>query len=168
MPSFELQRPLPVPAVPAREAAGGILRDIEAGAREWQDFALHLNLGELGLPDVGYIAVPVRLKVAGEETEPRHQIKFSIHARKSPDAFPVFEGAIGVDSSGASNSEIWMGGKYELPMSGIGAFFDKVIAGNAAAKTLENMLVDLAEAVAARAERRELAQARYRMFGTGD
>ena len=168
MPKVEHQRPLPVPAVPAREAASGILHDIEAGAGPWQDFALHLNLGAFGLPDVGYVAVPVCIKLAGEETEPRHQIKFSIHARKSPEAFPVFEGAIGVDSSGASNSEIWLGGKYELPMSGIGAFFDKVIAGNAAAKTLENLLVDLAEAVTARVERRELAQARYRMFGTGD
>jgi len=163
-----MQRPLPVPPVPAREAAAQILRDIESGSREWHDFALHLNLGAIGLPDVGYIAVPIQLKVSGEEFDPRHQITFSIHSRKSPEAFPVFTGAIGVDGSGPSNSEIWLGGEYELPLHGLGMFFDKVVARKAAEKTLENMLADLGEAVTARVERRELGQARYRMFGAGD
>ncbi len=168
MPKVDLQKPLNAPAVPAREAAAEILRNIEAGAREWAGFSLHLNLGALGLPDVGYVAIPVRLAVSGEELEPRHQIKFTIHARRSPDAFPVFGGALGVDSSGPSSSQVWLGGTYELPMHGLGAFFDKIVARNSAEKTLENMLVDLTEAIAARIERRELAQARYRMFGTGD
>jgi hypothetical protein len=168
MPTVELQRQLSVPAVPARDAASEILHDIEAGAREWQDFALHLNLGALGLPDVGYIAIPVHVRITGEEAEPRHEIKFTLRARRSPEAFPVFDGAIGIDSSGPSSAQIWLAGTYELPMHGLGAFFDKVVAGNVAEKTLQNMLVDLAEAIAARAERRELAQARYRMFGTGD
>lgn len=168
MPKVELQRQLSVPAVPGREAASAILHDIEDGAREWQDFALHLNLGALGMPDVGYVAVPVRIKIAREESEPRHLVAFTLRARKSPEAFPVFDGALGIDSSGPSSSEIWLGGNYELPMHGLGAFFDKVFAGSAAEKTLENMLVDLSEAIRARVEKRELAQARYRMFGTGD
>lgn len=168
MPNVDIQRQLPVPAVPAREAASEIMRDIAGNAREWQDFTLHLNTGALGLPDVGYIAIPVRVQIAGEESEPRHQIRFTLRSRRNPEAFPVFEGALGIDSSGPSSSQIWLGGKYDPPMRGLGAFFDKLVAGNVAEKTLENMLVDLAEAVAARVERRELAQARYRMFGTGD
>ncbi len=168
MPKIDLERPLNEPPVPAREAASSILRDIAANANEWQGFALHLNLGELGLPDVGYVAIPVRLEIAGEESEPRHQMKITIHARRSAEVFPVFHGALGVDSSGPSSSQVWLAGEYELPMSGLGAFFDKAVARNAAAKTLENFLTDLAEAIAARVEKRELALARYRLFGAGD
>lgn len=166
MPKVDLEKPIPVPAVPAREAASAILHDIETGAREWAGFALHLNLGAIGLPDVGYIAIPIRLAISREENEPRHQIRFTINARRSPEAFPVFDGALGVDSEGPSSSQVWLGGNYELPLHGLGAFFEKNVARNGAEKTLENMLTDLAEAIAARAERRELAQARYRMFGT--
>ncbi len=168
MPKINLEKPLNEPAVPAREAASHILKAIAANANEWQGFALHLNLGELALPDVGYIAIPIRLKIAGEETEPRHQIAFTIHARRNAEIFPVFQGALGVDSSGPSGSQVWLAGEYELPMSGLGAFFDKAVARNAAAKTLENFLADLVEAIAARVEKRELAQARYRLFAMGD
>jgi hypothetical protein len=168
MPKIDLEKPLSVPAVPAREAASQILRDIAANAREWQGFALHLNLGALGLPDAGYIAIPIRLEIAGEEFEPRHQIRFTIHGRRSAEIFPALNGSLGVDSSGPSSAQVWLAGEYELPMSGLGTFFDKAIAHSAAAKTLENFLDDLAEAIAARVEKRELAMARYRLFGAGD
>lgn len=168
MPKVDLEKPLNVPAVPAREAGSEMLHDIAADAHEWQGFALHLNLGALGLPDVGYIAIPIRLEIAGEESEPRHEIRFTIRARKSAELFPVFRGALGIDSSGPSGSQVWLAGEYELPMSGVGAFFDKTVARDAATKTLANFLADLAEAIAARVEKRELTLARYRMFGTGD
>ncbi|HEX5275701.1 MAG TPA: hypothetical protein VFW34_10535 [Candidatus Rubrimentiphilum sp.] len=168
MPKIELERSLGQPAVPAREAGSQILKDIAADAGIWQDFALHLNLGALGLPDVGYVAIPVRLKISGEEAEPRHQITFTIQARQSAEVFPVFQGAIGIDSSGPSSSQVWLAGEYEVPLSGLGAFFDKAVARGAAAKTLENFLSDVVEAIAARVEKRELAEARYRLFGSGD
>src|SRR5581483_3690757 len=162
MPKVDLEKPLNVPAVPAREAASQILREIAAGAPEWRGFALHLNLGALGLPDVGYIAIPIRLEITGEEFEPRHQIRLSLHARKSAEIFPALDGTLGVDSSGPSSAQIWLAGEYTLPASGLGAFFDRAVAGNAAAKTLENFLQDVAEAIAARVEKRELSLARYR------
>jgi hypothetical protein len=168
MPKVDLEKPLNVPAVPARDAASQIFRDIAANAHEWQGFALHLNLGALGLPDVGYIAIPVRLEIAGEEFEPRHQIRFTIHSRRNAEIFPVFDGSLGVDSSGPSSAQVWLGGEYELPLSGFGAFFDKAVAGRAATQTLENFLSDIAEAIAARVEKRELSLARYRLFGSGD
>jgi hypothetical protein len=168
MPKINLEKSLNIPAVAAREAAAQILRDIAADAAEWKGFALHLNLGALGLPEVGYVAIPIKLQIGAEETEPRHQIRFTIHARKNAELFPVLEGTLGIDSSGPSSAQVWLAGDYELPMSGLGAFFDKVVAGNAAAKTLENFLADLTEAIAARVENRELALARYRLLGTGD
>ncbi len=168
MPKVDLERPLNEPAVPAREAASHILRSIAANENEWRGFALHLNLGALGFPEVGYIAIPIRLEIAGEESEPRHQMTFAIHARRSAEVFPVFHGTLGVDSSGPSSSQVWLAGEYELPFGSLGAFFDEAVARKAAAKTLENLLTDLAEAIAARVEKRELALTRYRLFGTGD
>lgn len=168
MPKFDLEKPLNVPVAPARATTSQILRDIADNAREWQGFALHLNLGAVGLPDVGYIAIPIRLEIGGEESEPRHQIRLTIHARKRAEVFPVFHGALGIDSSGPSSSQVWLAGDYEVPMAGLGAFFDKAVAHNVAAKTLENFLADLADAISARVEKRELALARYRLFGSGD
>jgi hypothetical protein len=168
MPKVDLEKSLNIPAVAAREAAAQILRAIAADADEWKGFALHLNLGALGLPDVGYVAVPITLKIGGEENEPRHQIRFTLRARRSAELFPGLEAALGIDSSGPSSSQVWLAGNYEVPMSALGALFDKAVAGNAAAKSLENFLADLTEAIAARVENRELALARYRLIGTGD
>lgn len=168
MPKIDLERSLNQPAVPAREAASQIMKDIASNAGEWQGFPLHLNLGALGLPDVGYVAVPIKLDISGEETEPRHQIRFTLRARKSAELFPGLEAALGIDSSGPSSSQVWLAGNYEVPMSALGALFDKAVAGNAAAKSLENFLTDLTEAIAARVEKRERAVARYRLFGSGD
>ncbi|HEV2262101.1 MAG TPA: hypothetical protein VGR69_07450 [Candidatus Rubrimentiphilum sp.] len=168
MPNVELQKSLNVPAVPARDCASAILHDIEKNEGEWAGFALHLHLGALGLPDVGYIAVPIKLTIKGEETEPRHQIKFTFRSRRSPELFPEFDGAIGIDSTGPSASQIWLAGKYELPLHGFGRFFDQVVARKAAEQTLQNLLNDLADAIAAWVEKREIAQARYRIFGSSD
>jgi hypothetical protein len=168
MPKVNLQKSLSVPAVPAREAASEILHKMEAGEPKWADLSPHLSLSVVGLPDVGYIVIPIRVAIAGEELEPRHQIRFSIRARRSPEGFPVFDGALGVDSSGPSSSEVWLGGTYEVPMRALGAFFDKLVAHNVAEKALENLLADLAEAISARVERREIRLARDRLFDTGD
>ncbi|HET9393484.1 MAG TPA: hypothetical protein VFO29_08230 [Candidatus Rubrimentiphilum sp.] len=168
MPKVNLQRALNVPAVPARVAASEILQKMAAGDRQSARLSPHLGLGDVGLPDVGYIVIPVRIAIASEELEPRHQIRFTMRAKRGPEGFPVFDGALGVDSSGPSSSEIWLGGTYEVPMRTLGAFFDKLIARNVAEKSLENLLSDLAEAIAARVEHREISLARDRLFDTGD
>lgn len=168
MAKIDLQQSLSVPAVPARECATAILQSIEANEGEWAGFSLHLNLGALGLPDVGYVAIPIKLAITGEENEPRHQVKFKFRSSRSPELFPEFDGAVGIDSSGPSSSQIWLAGTYELPMHGLGKFFDQVIARKAADRTLQNMLSDLTNAIAARVEKHEIAQARYRIFGSGE
>jgi hypothetical protein len=169
MPAVDMQRPLSVPAVPAKAAASTIVREIQERRGDWEEFSLYLNLGALGLPDVGYIAIPVVVSDVREETEPRHKIAFNMRARRSPEVFPVFEGALGIDSTGPSNALLWLGGNYELPMRSIGGFINETLAHGAAAKTLENMLSELADAITARVEKREMTAARYRLvFNTGD
>lgn len=166
---IERQRPLRVPAVPARSAASSILRAIESQREGWNDFALYLDFAALGLPDVGYVAIPVRIDVRGEQTEPRHEIRFTMRARRSPEAFPVFDGAIGVDAAGPSSAQLWLAGTYEGPKHGVTALLERGFATGASDKTLENMLRELADAIESRVEQRERASARYRLiFNTGD
>lgn len=169
MPRVELQRSLNVPAVPARSAASSIMHDIETRRNGWEEFALYLDFGSMGLPDVGYVAIPVTIENVKETLEPRHEISFTMHARRSPEAFPTFEGAIGVDASGPSSSQLWLAGTYEVPMHSLGGLVDQTFARGAAEKTLDNMLHELADAVDARVQQRERAHARYRLvFDTGD
>ncbi len=169
MPEVELQRSLSVPAVPARAAASSIMHAIEEQRAEWREFALYLNFGSLGLPDVGYVAIPVAITGVTESLEPRHEIRFTMKALRGPEGFPKFNGAIGIDATGPSNAQVWLAGTYDVPAHGLGTFFDKTLARGSAAKTLENMLEELANAIEATVQRRERADARYRViFNTGD
>lgn len=169
MPAVDMQHPLSVPAVPAKSALSTIVHEIQERRGDWDEFALYLNLGTLGLPDVGYIAIPVVLSDVSEETDPQHKISFKMCARRSPEVFPTFDGALGIDSTGASSSLLWLGGNYEVPMRGLGGLVNQKLAHGAAGKTLENMLNELADAVTARVEKREMTAARYRLvFNTGD
>jgi hypothetical protein len=169
MPRVELERSLNVPAVPARSSASHIMHAIAEQRGMWSEFSLYLNFGSLGLPDVGYVAIPVRVEIADEQLEPRHEIRFTVRARRSPEAFPIFIGAIGIDPIGPSDSQIWLAGDYELPASTIGAVVDRVLGQGRAEKALDNMLEELAEAIEANVQKRELDRARYRLvFNTGD
>lgn len=169
MPKVELQRPLSVPAVPARSAASFIMHAIEGQRDGWDEFALYLDFGSMGLPDVGYVAIPVQIQDVKEVLEPRHEITFTMRARRSPQAFPVFDGGVGIDASGPSNAQLWLGGSYDLPLDSLGGFIDQTFAHGAAERTLNNLLNELGDAIEARVEQRERAQARYRLvFNTGD
>lgn len=145
------------------------MHGIEDQRGDWSEFALYLNFASLGLPDVGYVAIPVRISDVKETLEPRHEIRFRMCALRSPEAFPVFDGAIGVDATGASNASLWLAGNYEVPLRGLGGLIDQTFAGGPAQKTLENMLNEIAEAIEAHVQQRERANARYRLiFNTGD
>jgi hypothetical protein len=169
MPKVDLQRPLTVPTVPARSAASSIMHEIAEEKGEWADFSLYIKLAAIGLPDVGYVAIPVKIDTLSETTEPRHAITFRLRARRSPDAFPTFEGSLGIDGTGPSNSLLWMAGEYAVPLGGFGAVFNTTVAHGTAEQSLWNMLVELGDAIQARVERREMDVARYRLiFNTGD
>lgn len=169
MPQVELQRSLSVPAVPARSAASYIMHAIEEQRDDWREFALYLNFGSLGLPDVGYVAIPVKISGVQENLEPRHEIRFTMRAMRGPEAFPTFSGAVGIDATGPSSAQMWLAGDYQVPAGGFGGIFDQIVARGSARKSLENLLEELADAVEARVAQRERANARYRLiFNTGD
>jgi hypothetical protein len=169
MPQVELQRSLSVPSVPARSAASYIVHAVAEQRDNWSEFALYLNFGSIGLPDVGYVAIPVQILNVSESLEPRHEIRFMMRARRSPEGFPVFDGAIGIDALGPSDSQMWLAGNYTAPAGSLGGVFDRIVGRGAAEKTLHNMLEEWADAVEAHVQQRERANARYRLiFNTGD
>lgn len=155
--------------MPARSAASYIFHAIQDGRDDWSEFSLFLNFASLGLPDVGYVAIPITICDVKEQLEPRHEISFTLRARRIPEAFPTFTGAAGIDATGPSNAQMWLGGDYTPPLKAIGGVFDQIFAHHSASKSLENMLNELADAVEARVQQRERANARYRLiFNTGD
>jgi hypothetical protein len=169
MPKVEMERPLSVPVVPARAAASDIIREITMEKGKWGDFALMVKLSTLGLPDVGYVAIPVLVDNVSEKLEPRHEIHFKLCARRNKDAFPTFDGGIGIDGNGPSMSLMWLAGTYEVPLQGLGTLLDQTLARGVAEQSLRNMLNELADAIQAKVEKRELADVRYRLiFNTGD
>lgn len=169
MPSVHIERALNVPAIPAQAAASSILHDIAERRGVWQEFSLYLQLGALGVPDVGYIAIPVDVELGEQATQPQPRIAFTLHARSSPDRFPVLEGTLGIEPAGPSTSTLRVDGTYDLPGGAVGAAFNKLVGERAADKTLENMAADLADAIEARVQQRELSMARYRVaFNAGD
>jgi len=164
MAKIELQRPLSVPAIPARSAISSILHDIAEGRGQWADFALYCTFGSIGLPDVGYIAIPVKISNLDEHLEPRHEIRFHMQASREPQAFPLFDGSLGIDVSGASSSTLWLAGTYEVPLSGLGALLNQTMMRGTAEKTISNMIDVLAEGTVARVQKHEIAETRYRLL----
>ena len=61
------------------EALGELLQAIAGQDGPWRGFALHIGFGDLRLPDVGYVAVPIRLhgRKARRTTRELFDITFS-------------------------------------------------------------------------------------------
>ena len=163
MSDVRLQRNLRIPPVSAYRALNEILPAIAAQERNWQGFALHISLGDLRLPDFGYVSVPIALTL-GQAHADRQAIDLQFRASNHAGSFPTFTGTMGIDTMGPSGSILWLGGGYDVPLNLFGKLVDASIAGGAAAKTLENFLDDIAAACTALAEKREAEYVRYRLF----
>jgi hypothetical protein len=164
---IRISQTIQLPPALAHQTAAEILREIARQERPWQGFALHLDLGDIGLPDVGYVAVPVRIEVSANPPEAENQIDFSIVAIRHSSAFPKFQGALGADAIGPAAATLWLGGTYDVPLSGLGKLVDVTLARGAAEKSLKNFLGDIVRACEARVNKREAELMRYRTFDIG-
>jgi hypothetical protein len=156
-------RNLKVPPVPAFAALADVMARIAEGGGAWQGFALHIDLADLGLPDVGYVAIPIRV-TAGKPQNVTRSLDLAFTAAKHPAAFPKFSGAVGIEATGPTGTIFWLGGDYDVPMSLFGKLFDRTVAAGVASRTLENLVDDLAQAVVASVEKREADYMRYRLY----
>jgi hypothetical protein len=154
MPDVRLGEEIKIPFGIAYETLGSVLRGIANQDDSWKGFSLHVDLGDTGLPNVGYTAIPITLEV-GPATPGIKQYNVTIRAARHPESFPVFEGALGQDMVGRSSSMIWLVGRYDVPLGSLGSFLDASVARGVAEKALRNFLCDIAGACVAYVEKRE-------------
>lgn len=163
MPEIRLTRTLRVPADPAAEALGELLLAIAHQEGPWRGFALHVALGDLRLPDVGYVAVPIELTVERHRERP-HTFEISFVSSNLPAAFPAFKGNVAVEQGALGESALHLNGAYELPMQLFGKLLDAAFTPGVAQRSLENFIDEIAAACEARVNQREAEFVRYRFY----
>jgi hypothetical protein len=164
MPEVRLERKLRVPAEQGAQVLGEILEAIARQEGPWRGFALHVGLGDLHLPDVGYVAIPIRLTVKKDAKE-KDAFDIGFVATNLPTAFPEFKGAMGTKHGELGECELYLTGGYELPMQVFGKLIDAALTPGVAALSLENFISEIAIACQARVDQREAEFARYRYYG---
>lgn len=166
MPEVRLERSLRVPAELAAQVLGELLRAIAHQEGPWRGFALHVGFGDLRLPDVGYVAVPINLTVAKGTSDP---LAFDIGFTSSnlPAAFPGFKGTMGARAGEMGESMLYLSGHYDLPLQFFGKLLDAALMPRIAAKSLENFIDEIAAACQARVDQREAEFARYHYYSRG-
>ncbi len=164
MPEIRLERKLGVPADSAAQALGDVLKAIAAGEGPWRGFALHVSFGDLHLPDVGYVAIPIGLTVEKEADEARAFI-VAFTSANLPAAFPGFKGRMSVVDAGTlGESTLHLEGTYELPMQLFGKFIGATFTPGVAERSLENFIGEIGAACEAMVNKREAEFARYRFY----
>ncbi len=163
MPEIRLQQTLRVPTEPAHTALGELLRAMAAQEGPWRGFALHIGLGDLRLPDFGYVAIPIQLTVS-DDPAMKQAFDITFQAISHPGAFPTFAGTIGLEPHGLGESLIYLNGKYDVPLQMVGKLLDVALTPGVARKSLENFLDEIGAACAARVDEREAEFARYRFY----
>ncbi len=148
-----------------RDALGELLQAIADQTGMWRGFALHVDLGDLRLPDVGYVAVPIASDRRRRDEPPRPSISASLPRSNLPSAFPAFRGQMGVETQPAWASPCYfLRGSYELPMQFFGRLLDAALMPRVAQRSLENFVDEIAAACVARVDKREAEFARYHFY----
>lgn len=170
MPHINIQRSVPFPAPLFEQALEYVLGNIAEQNGPWRDFALHVALGEFGLPDIGYITIPIRLTIKTETVDASAQRRIDLHIETAryPKSSPVFTGTCGVDVVETSHSTVWVDGDYEIPSESILAAIetsDKMGLGQRFEKALQNFVDDLVTACDSHINETEKDFMRYRLLG---
>jgi hypothetical protein len=163
VPEVRLERTLRVPADLAYEALGKTLHAIADQEGPWRGFALHVSFGDLHLPDVGYIAVPIRLSVT-KNADASRSFAVAFTASNVPAAFPGFKGTMGLDPGALGECTLYLRGIFELPMQLFGKVFDAALTPGVANRSLENFVDEMGAACEARVNQRETEFARYHFY----
>jgi hypothetical protein len=163
VPQVRLTRTLRVPADSAAEALGELLTAIARQEGPWRGFALHVSLGDLRLPDVGYVAVPIDLSVERHREAP-HAFEIAFVSASLPAAFPAFKGTVSVTESGLGESTLQLDGAYEVPMQLVGKLLGAAFTPGVAERSLENFIDEIGAACEARVNQREAEFVRYRFY----
>jgi len=163
LPEIRLQRTLRVPTEPAHRALGELLAAIAEQQGPWRGFALHVDLGDLHLPDFGYVAIPIQLTVSGDPAK-KQAFDITFRATSHPAAFPRFTGTIALEPHALGESQLCLTGTYDVPLQMVGRLLDVALTPTVARKSLDNFIEEIGAACAARVDEREADFARYRFY----
>lgn len=164
MPEVRLERNLRIPADQGAEVLGEILGAIARQEGPWRGFALHVGLGDLHFPDVGYVAIPIHLRAEKSQKE-KNAFDIGFVASNLPAAFPEFKGVMGTRQGEIGECALYLAGSYEVPMQMFGRLIDAALTPGVSAISLENFVSEIAVACQARVDQREAEFARYRYYG---
>ncbi len=138
------------PADSAAEGLGELLKAIADQDGPWRGFALHVSFGDLRLPDVGYVAVPISLTVEKDPNEAR-TFDIAFTSANLPAAFPGFNGRDRSRAAGGlGECSSILSGAYELPMQIFGKFLVATFTPKRRERSLENFIDEIAAACRAR------------------
>jgi hypothetical protein len=161
VPDVRLERKLRVPAESASQVLGEVLNSISRQDGMWRGFALRVALGDVRLPNVGYVAIPIHLSVTGHAAR---AFDITFNAANLPAAFPHFRGDFSVHDGELGESTLLLVGTYDLPMEFFGKLFDAALMPHVAQRSLENFIVEIAAACQAIVDEREAEFARYHFY----
>ncbi len=91
------------------------------------------------LRGTGRLSVPVAVRVARAAPGSR-RFEIEIEARRTPAAFPRFDGALELAAAGGARSTLMLAGRYRVPLGHLGRAFDATIARGVAASGLSSFL----------------------------
>lgn len=141
----ELHVAIALPGILARDATMHVLKAIAAATPPYDRVTLALGLRDLRIPVDADITVPVH---AGVEVSPqRWEGTIEIEAANNQRLFPHFHGTVSVTPNGASASELWLQGTYDVPMGTLGETIDTTFLRGSAERTLMRFLEWLAAEV---------------------
>ncbi|HZV76154.1 MAG TPA: hypothetical protein VFF63_00185 [Candidatus Babeliales bacterium] len=163
MPEVRLERALRVPADPTAAALGEVLKAIAEQQGPWRGFALHVGLGDLRMPDVGYVAIPIHLTTEKASDE-KLAFDITFSSANLAAAFPGFKGRTGVVEGAIGECTLYLRGTYELPMQFFGKLLDSALLPRVADRSLQNFIEEIGVACEARVNQREADFARYRFY----
>ncbi len=165
MPKIEHQRTANFPAAAFESALVEVLRGIETQEGPWSGFTFHVGIRDVGLPDIGYIAVPISLRCAPEPNDAEQfQMTFHVEAQKNRGAFPIFDGHCGVTSINAMRCNFWISGVYTVPITSFGIFFDATLLHGVADRAVAHFAEDIVMACDATLNHEEQQYLRYHLM----
>lgn len=153
---------LKVPLQLGAHAMQHILDQIAAEETPYEEPALSVALRGLHLPLTGRVCVPIAIAVT--HSDARRESTIAIAATASAEAFPKFEGLIGITPLREYGSQLWLQGAYEIPLGWAGEAIDRTIMKRAAHESLQHFIDWLALEIAKRVEEEQRTAARHRIL----
>jgi hypothetical protein len=161
---IELHTSIDIPARLAREQLLRIVTAIHDRRPPYDQAALRVGLHNLRLPLPGEITVPIKADVV--ERPLQYTCSIKLRASSGEEFFPAFSGEITVSALGNA-CELWLQGRYDVPLRGLGAAIDATLLKGAAKESLTAFLEFLAQTITENVKRDQNVEINRRLAHPG-